>query len=143
MPQQGHHLAAKAAYLTVGQNGLEAISDFHSILVVGSREKDENTTVVTLRADAPPLVEFAGKVLGRDAFECPDRHESDLRVSLPVQFRAERGKLSFDLGVDNAGEVVNVALRLKLLELFRPGTGLQKKRNGDHENGSRRGSAQG
>jgi oligopeptidase B len=134
-----NHAAADVAYLRVGEDAFETITDFDPAFVVFGGDQHEDAAVGGLGADLPLLFEEVGEVGDGVSAEVVDGDNGDLGVGLVVELAAELLHLGFGGGVDDAGEVGDVGGGFG--ELVR-GFGAREHSREDKQKG-RRGSPQG
>src|SRR5690348_1584367 len=140
--QLRHGLAAKVADKTVWQNGLKTVANLDAILPVALREKDQDAAVFLFRADAPAGSKIDRIILDGLAIERTDSDDGDLNLGFLVHFGADGVQIAAGIGVDDAGKVVDIALRAKVARaLGADGEGEQDKRK--RRRAQTKGAAQG
>src|ERR1035437_838860 len=128
--QGGAHLAEHGAVEAVRKDGFEAIADFEAIAAVGDDQQEQEALVLTLLADGPGAIDGVGDVLDGLAGECGDGDKGHLGAGGALHGGAVGFELGLAGGVDDAGEIADVALRLKGFPIDgRAGRGEQAKQD--------------
>jgi hypothetical protein len=113
-----NHFAAEASHFAIGQDGLKSVTDLNPVLVIIHGEQNHDAAVIALVADSPAFEEPIRKIGGLKTLEGMDSDERDLCGGLLINFATQSGDLLRGLGVQDSSEVVYVALRSELVELF-------------------------
>ena len=83
------------ARLPVGENGLEAIPDLEAVSAIFDGKKDHHAALGLLWPNSPLCGQVNRELLNGAAVKGLYCDDCDLRVSLLIHFRAERGELKF------------------------------------------------
>src|ERR1035437_1196033 len=126
--QCGAHLAENGAGEAVGEDRFEAIADFEAIAAVIDDEQEQGAFVLAFLADAPGAIDGVGDVFDGLAGEGGDGDKGHLGAGGALHGGAVRFELGLAGGVDDAGEIADIALRLKGFPIDgRAGRGEQAK----------------
>jgi len=112
--------ALKASHLAIGQNRFEAIAHLNAGAVIADGIKDQDSAIGRFAADSPLMEKIDGITFDVGAVEGIDRDESDLGVGFLVDLMAEIFNLGSRAGIEDVGEVVDVAGGLEILDGLGP-----------------------
>src|SRR5271165_342841 len=124
---QRDDLTLEAADLTIGENRLQPIANFNAITVILDYVEDQHAAVGRLRADAPLVEKIDGIALDVGAVERVDGDYGDLRMGFVVDLVADVFHLRGCAGVDDVGEIVDIAGGLELRDGLSPGGERERK----------------
>ena len=103
-----------------GKNRFEAVADFDAGAMILDRVENQDAAIGRFAADAPLVEEIDGITFDVGAVERIDRHDRDLGVGFLVDLTAEIFNLGNCVGIENVGEIVDVAGGLESGTLARP-----------------------
>ena len=108
--------ALKASYFAIGQNRFQAIADFNAGAVIPDGVENQDSAIGRFAADSPLMEKIDGITFDVGAVQGIDRDESDLRVGFLVDLMADVLNLSRCIGVEDVGEIIDVAGGLEVFD---------------------------
>ncbi len=130
LAQCGTHLAQHGARKAIGNNGFQPVAHFEPVAAVADHQQEQGAFVLALLADAPGAVDGVGDVVDGLAFKSVNGDKRYLRAGGALHGGAVGFELRLARGVDDVGEIADVALGLESFPIHRqPGRGQQAKQH--------------
>ena len=104
----------------IGNNGFQPVADFEPVAAVADRQQQQDAFVLALLTHAPGAKDGVGDVIDGLAFQSGDGDKRHLRAGGVFHGGAVSFELSLARGVDDVGEIADVALGLESFPVHRP-----------------------
>ncbi len=108
----GRICAENAAVHAIGQDGFQAVAHFQAAATVADSQQQQDAFVLAFLAHAPGAKDGVGDILDGLAFQGGDGDQGHLGAGGLLHGGAVGFQLAFSFGVDDAGEIADVALRV-------------------------------